>query len=79
MSKKIKKEIVEDNGWKSRKLWFAIVSFVVLVAAAFTSYLTMNLLIGLVMIPAIYGFANVTIKRIGAAEFSKIEQEEKDA
>jgi len=61
----------KDGGWKSRKLWFAIVSFVVLVVAAFTQLLTMNLLIGLVTIPAVYGLANVTVKRIGAAEFEQ--------
>jgi len=71
MSEEIKKNLTKDGGIKSRKLWFAIVSFVVLIVAAFTGYLTMNLLIGLLVIPAIYGIANVTVKRLGVAEFTK--------
>lgn len=76
MKETVKKECVHDNGWKSRKLWAAIVSFVTLVVFAALNQLTMNLLIGLVAIPAIYGIANVTLKKIGVAKFTKIDKQE---
>lgn len=74
MSKeKIKKHAIDDNGWKSRKLWMCLGSLLVAVIAGFTGYLTMNLTIALIVIPATYGMANVTLKKVGVAEFSEKE------